>query len=380
MENFNLTVNSSTEYSVLDTGAIETAVAMGSVTAVTPAAQVNTKDLTKKALEKAAKAAAKAAEKAAIKAAAQAKETAIALAVKDALSKGSTIADKYEAVESDKVAFKDNSREATYGLLVEVMAYVEELDKRSDLSDVLVAMKASLWKNWKIKTQENTSDLGVIVKYITRTKRKNAHMYSRVLEQARKQNKNSSNLLEYITKCGGINKIVASSKANSLKDKTRLHNAYKRYAHASLVHVQHDGGLGKIPLTPAQINRHFDTRDNAHFVYTFGKIQNNELVVIDFVPWVSEKHESEFLLFQTLSQHQLLADGCGEENATEIIVKRMAAMFDKYNAGRIKRNHPTYNYLGEVASGTQTTDFSVFDWVQFEQEYAEYLAAKAITA
>lgn len=56
----------------------------------------------------------------------------------------------------------------------------------------------------------------------------------------------------------------------------------------------------------------------------------------------------------------------------------MSAMFEKYNAWRIKWNHPPINHLGEVASGMQIKDFDVLNWKQFEDVYAEYLAAKAI--
>lgn len=334
----------------------------------------------KKIAEKAAKATARQAakdKKAADEAAAIAKATAIAAAVNSVLRKGDAIAEKYEASEASKVDFKNNSRQVTYDLLVEVMAYVEELNKRTDVSDVLDTMRWELRKKWKIKTQDNTSDLGVIVKYITRTKRKNAHMYARVLDEAFKHNANSGNLLIYIEQRGGINKIVANSKAKNISNKKRLHNAYKRYANAVLAHDLHDGGMGKIPLSQSQIIQHYDSRDNAQFVYTFGKIEHEELVVIDFVPWVNQTQEEEFFLYHTLSTIKEPGNSTQlSESLSNILHKKMAAMFDKYNAMRWKRDLPPINQFGEVASGVQPSDFSVFNWEQFDAEYAEYLAAK----
>jgi hypothetical protein len=322
---------------------------------------------------------AKAAEKAAEAEAAEAKATAIAAAVSSVLRQGDVLAKKFASAEASKVNFKNDSRQVTYDLLVDVMAYVEELNKRTDVGNVLDTMRWELRKKWNMKTQDNTSDLGVIVKYITRTKRKNAHMYARVLEEAFKHNANSGNLLIYIEQRGGINKIVASSKAKNISNKTRLHNAYKRYAQTVLIHNHHDGGMGKIPLTHDQVNKQCDTRGDANFVYTFGKIENGELVVIDFVPWVNRAQEDEFFLYHTLctikepgSSSQL------NEHLTAILHKKMAAMFDKYNAVRWKRNFPPINHFGEVASGVQPSDFSVFDWAQFDSEYAEYLAAKEL--
>lgn len=339
----------------------------------------------KAALQKAAKAeqraaakAAKAAEKAAELAAAEAKAKQIEQAVQGVLEKGNALAEKYAAAEADKAAFKNTSRQVTYDLLVEVLAYVEELDKRSDISDVLDAMKVQLKREWKIKTQENSSDMTVIVKYITRTKRKNAHMYARVLEEARRQKATSATLLKYIEFRGGINKIVASSKAKNISDKKRLLNAYSRYAQAKLCHQQHAGGMGKIKLTNKQQNYHCDSRDNAHFVYTFCQIEGDELVVIDFVPYVNAEDEKKYFTYNTLAEQKLLTADYGPEKAMAVIGERMSSMFEKFNAGRIKRNLPPINRLGEVASGHQFEDFSVFDWKQFEDEYAEYLAAKAL--
>lgn len=320
---------------------------------------------------------AKAAEKVAAQAAAEAQAAAIAQAVKGALEKGCELAEKYSAAEVSKVDFKNSSRQVTYDLLVEILAYVEELNKRNDMGDVLSTMKNQLWQEWKIKTQENTSDLGVIVKYITRTKRKNAHMYARVLEEAIKHKANSGNLLIYIEQRGGINKIVAGSKAKDISNKKRVHNAYKRYASAVLAHKQHDGGMGKIPLTPSQKNHHYDTRDNAQFVYTFCKIEHDELVVIDFVPWVNQTQEEEFLLYHTLSNIKAPSNSSTlDERLSAILHKKMAEMFDKYNAMRWKRDLPAINQLGEAPNGHHPSDFSVFNWEQFEQEYAEYLAEK----
>jgi hypothetical protein len=102
--------------------------------------------------------------------------------------------------------------------------------------------------------------------------------------------------------------------------------------------------------------------------------------VIDFVPWVNEVHEEEFFLYHTLSKIKTTSNNQIDECLSDILHKKMAAMFDKYNAVRWKRDFPLLNEFGEVASGSQTKDFSVFNWAQFEQEYAEYLAAKATTA
>ena len=335
-------------------------------------------DKAAKAEARAAAKAIKAAEKAAELAAAEAKAKQIEQAVQGVLAKGNELAEKYAAAEEDKIEFKNKSHQVTYDLLVEVLAYVEELDKRTDINDVLAAMKTQLKREWKIKTQENSSDMTVIVKYITRTKRKNAHMYARVLEEARRHKATSATLLKYIETRGGINKIVAGSKAKNISNKERLHNAYSRYAQAKLCHQQHAGGMGKIKLTDKQKNYHYDSRDNAHFVYAFCKIEGDELVVVDFVPFVNKEDEKKYLTYNTLAERKLLTDYYGPEKASKMIEERMAEMFEKFNAGRIKNNLPSINGLGEVESGHQPENFSVFNWKQFEHDYAEYLAAKSL--
>jgi len=325
----------------------------------------------KKVAEKAAKATARQAakdKKAADEAAAVAKATAIAAAVNSVLRKGDAIAEKYEASETSKVDFKNSSRQVTYDLLVEVMAYVEELNKRNDVSDVLDTMRWELRKKWKIKTQDNTSDLGVIVKYITRTKRKNAHMYARVLEEAFKHKANSGNLLIYIEQRGGINKIVAGSKAIGIKNKNRVVNGYKRYAQGTLVQQLNTAPLGKIKLTKEQETFYHDVRGKTRFAYTFCKIVNGELVVIDFVPEVTDTQEDQLLQSKTLSEIGQLSLSVGMGAAKQKVHGDMALLFEKYNAGRIKRGLKTYDDFGEVVGDRQTTDFTAISWNEFEAE------------
>jgi hypothetical protein len=75
---------------------------------------------------------------------------------------------------------------------------------------LLVEMKHRLVHQHKIRVQTNSSDAGILVRYITRAERKTAHIYSRVIEQALSNQISSDHFVEYIEQCGGIEQIRLS--------------------------------------------------------------------------------------------------------------------------------------------------------------------------
>ncbi len=62
-----------------------------------------------------------------------------------------------------------------------------------------------------IRTQENTSDTTVLVRYITRADRKTAHVYSRAIEAARANAIASSDFALYVEQAGGIERIRSNA-------------------------------------------------------------------------------------------------------------------------------------------------------------------------
>ena len=104
-------------------------------------------------------------------------------------------------------------RAALYELLGKIYGLAEQLDKCIDRDEQISLLKAILAKNYGIRTQENTSDTTVLVRYITKADRKTAHVYSRAIETARQNGIASNNFVGYVEKAGGVERIRSNAAA-----------------------------------------------------------------------------------------------------------------------------------------------------------------------
>lgn len=102
-------------------------------------------------------------------------------------------------------------RKALYELLGKIYALSEQLNVAIDRDDQVDLMRKALASNYGIRTQENTSDTTVLVRYITRADRKTAHVYSRAIEAARANAIQSADFAEYVEQAGGVERIRAES-------------------------------------------------------------------------------------------------------------------------------------------------------------------------
>lgn len=100
-------------------------------------------------------------------------------------------------------------RSALYGLLQKIMQLSEAFDASSDKADLIKLMRVQLLNEYGIKTQDNSSDASVLVRFVTRADRKTAHVYARAIEAAKANNINADKFIEYIVQQGGIERIRA---------------------------------------------------------------------------------------------------------------------------------------------------------------------------
>jgi len=98
-------------------------------------------------------------------------------------------------------------RFALYDLLAKIYELAENLDKLIDKESQLDLMRKNLFTKYGIRTQENTSDLAVLVRYITHAERKNAHVYTKAIETARQLKIKPENFVEFIQDNGGIERV-----------------------------------------------------------------------------------------------------------------------------------------------------------------------------
>lgn len=104
-----------------------------------------------------------------------------------------------------------SGHKALYELLAKIYELAEKLDKCIDRDDQVRLLKGVLSQKYGIRTQENTSDTTVLVRYITQADRKTAHVYARAIEVARMNKIDSSNFSAYVQQAGGIERIRSES-------------------------------------------------------------------------------------------------------------------------------------------------------------------------
>ena len=100
-------------------------------------------------------------------------------------------------------------RLALYDLLAKIYELAEKLDKLIDKESQVELMRKNLFTKYAIRTQENTSDLAVLVRYITHAERKNVHVYTKAIETARQLKIQPINFAEFLQKNGGIERVRA---------------------------------------------------------------------------------------------------------------------------------------------------------------------------
>lgn len=104
-----------------------------------------------------------------------------------------------------------SGRKALYELLGKIYALAEQLDCCNDREDQVAILRKVLSEKYGIRTQENTSDTTVLVRYITQADRKTAHVYSRAIETARLNKIDSYKFAGYVEQAGGVERIRADN-------------------------------------------------------------------------------------------------------------------------------------------------------------------------
>ena len=106
-------------------------------------------------------------------------------------------------------------RTALYGLLASIYELAEKLDCHIDKEGQLMSMRSILAEKFDIRTQDNTPDLTVLVRYVTRADRKTAHIYARAIETAKTHQIPPDQLAGYLEKQGGIERIRTNGVTDS---------------------------------------------------------------------------------------------------------------------------------------------------------------------
>ena len=265
------------------------------------------------------------------------------------LSNGNTLATKHEEY-LEKYVTKAN--EELYQLLSDIMKFAQTVVNDKYVEKIIKEMRRNLKSIHNIKTQANSSNLSIIVRFITRTNRKNAHMYSKVLETAIASNVDSNELGGYIAKNGGINKLQKAT--NSIaEDKLKKLNHLKAYYAETLINQR----ALTVPYTSFKVEptRSSKLHDSSHscgarnkfMVCTYG--DKGELIVIDAIA-VDKELEEKLLLAYFEHEYYLMTNMYGLEKVEDIMIQRMQQEIEAENEIRRKnkaRLRDCYGYLIE---------------------------------
>lgn len=111
--------------------------------------------------------------------------------------------------EEFTIKYVVGGRLALYDLLGKMLDTVQQFLAAPDRDQLIDKVRASL-QQLGIKTQHNTSDIAVLVRYMTRTDRKTTHVYTRAIEAALENGVAIDGMRDFIDGQGGIEKIRAS--------------------------------------------------------------------------------------------------------------------------------------------------------------------------
>ena len=126
---------------------------------------------------------------------------------KSLIGQAEDLAAEHEAFNTNYVI---GGRQALYSLLGKIAALVEQFDAAVDKDELLEIVRTQLQEQYGIKTQHNTSDITVLVRYITRADRKTAHVYARAIETARANRIAPAHFAGYLEQAGGVERIRAN--------------------------------------------------------------------------------------------------------------------------------------------------------------------------
>lgn len=305
MEYFELTTSSTSSNADFNAITFDSDVAVDSVTAVTDKevaalarAEAKAKKNAQKEEEKQHKAAVRAqakANKAAEKEAAKNERELIRVAtfqrIAPLLKVGDALAKQHDGYVTQYVT---NANADLYVLLKEIQAFAEQVLASADADAAIDQMREDLRWNHEIKTQANSPALNIIVRYVTRTNRKNACVYARVIRKAMADGITSAGLTEYIIEAKGIDNIreAVAKKDADIKD-VKTDAKIWEYAE-SFLEAKVTKPMASFTLGYEHSNYMADTVRAGRFTYFACERVGNEYKVVDAL-WMDEQLEQKIL-------------------------------------------------------------------------------------
>jgi hypothetical protein len=198
------------------------------------------------------------------------------------ITQGECLAIKHENYVAQYVT---KANEDLYLLLGEILSFAEGILVTKNARQIIKEMRSELTYTHNIKTQKNSTDLSIIVRFVTRTSRKNALIYSQVLAKAISLNIKSAELAQYIKANGGINKIRDKSNFTITADQAnKLANLQTYYANKLLEARSETSPYATFEIDKARTSELHDIARHGEYVYMVCKKNGlGKYTVIDAV-------------------------------------------------------------------------------------------------
>jgi hypothetical protein len=137
-----------------------------------------------------------------------AKKSSQLMITKTLISQAEELAQEHEDFQTTYIVA---GRKALYELIGRIYGLAEQLEHAFDREEQVAMLRETLAREYGIRTQENTSDTAVLVRYITRADRKTAHVYARAIEAARLNAIGAHEFVGFVQQSGGLERIRANA-------------------------------------------------------------------------------------------------------------------------------------------------------------------------
>lgn len=176
------------------------------------------------------------------------------------------------------------ANDVLYGLLADLMRYSDQVLGSDAKLEILSKMRSTLSVKHKIKVQKNTPELTIIVKYVVRTNRKNAHVYARVLDMAYRQDVMADELEDFIRQNGGIDRIRESNTNLEAVTKKKARAQHELNFIKALLSEKEATPIAEFSIPQERSSQVHDSKGVSEFFYPICKRVLGGYKVVGIVP------------------------------------------------------------------------------------------------
>ena len=236
------------------------------------------------------------------------------------ITQGECLAIKHENYVAQYVT---KANEDLYLLLGEILSFAQGILATKNVKQIIKEMRSELTYTHNIKTQKNSTDLSIIVRFVTRTSRKNALIYSQVLAKAISLNIKSAELAQYIKANGGINKIRDKANSTITADQaSKLANLQTYYANKLLEARAEASPYATFEIDKARTSELHDIARHGDYVYMVCKKNGlGKYTVIDAVAMDKDLEARILQRYFDYEQHALKGHVGGANVETYLLQK-----------------------------------------------------------